>query len=1081
MPGAVAVNYAEQSGPDALNYNYFTPSAWENVPDFSLGSVTFNEAGANSLYFYYEAVYIHQPTEPHDVSDIIRVIDNQSIVFPTASSDLFTTGADTVDFNNLTAEQQQAIASGADTTHGLGGNDNVTLPNSGSATFDTGSTASDTNYRVTGGSGNYNITEGKGTEFITINGNGSSTLTAGPGSDTVSISGGGTLKITGSFQGPATIGTGSTLELNGPDTGSITFTGADATLKIDGTSMPNSVIKGFAIGDVIDLPGVSYNSHEFTELLNQQQNLLNVYANGNATTPSAQLHLDPSQSYFGDWFNISPDAFGGTKIQLAQVQSVQMNIVLGAGGYGTLTATVNGQTIPGMSAIVYCAYDDLNPIPSGSYTLLYRTNSSAGDGNALEFDSSPGVSELNYASGVQIHLGNTPGDSVGCIVFGNSIVNGQNNAGSWTAFEDFFNSITSPTAFSNANGFVGFPAPVSITATLSGDTAQPTLEIIPSASSITTGDSVSINFRISGLQPSAPVVDKDINVYFQVIGTNETPSLVSGATLLAKYTTSNNVVLQNVYKVTIVGSGQNNNPPGSADVAITLNTAGITANSLTVKIVQYDGVSEETNGKVIGYDPTGVTENGVTIQPLLLNSEPATISLIPSAGGLEDGYISGATIFVDVNRDGELNPGEPFTGTNSDGTFSLGALASSGLVVAIGGTDISTGLPFKGQLSAPAGSTIITPLTTLLTSVGDQNKVLTALGLPAGIDLTTLDPIAATKAGDAHGAAAYVAGAKVYDTVAMIASALAGAGGNLGTASKDAFGGIAAAISGSGINLDDKSSLTALINNVVQTEHLTLGSGVADNLATLIAAGNTALDQKLAADGAGPALLNDVAAIELIAQGAEASAVQSAIAHPDQLSALVNVFTGSSLNSLITNAGNQVANLGQNQAPLSFDGKVSTNEDTLLSGSLLSIDLNSDPLTYSLVGAAPTGLVLKSDGSFSFDPRGHYDFLEIGESATVSFQFKANDGKAGSNVATETITITGVNDAPMTTADLKSVQLWSALSADKAHGVLANDSDPDLHDFLNVSSVSFAGTTKTIASRRDSYASRNFRNADDQF
>jgi Ca2+-binding RTX toxin-like protein len=42
---------------------------------------------------------------------------------------LFTTGADVVNFNALTTDQQQAIANGAETTDGLGGNDVVTLPN----------------------------------------------------------------------------------------------------------------------------------------------------------------------------------------------------------------------------------------------------------------------------------------------------------------------------------------------------------------------------------------------------------------------------------------------------------------------------------------------------------------------------------------------------------------------------------------------------------------------------------------------------------------------------------------------------------------------------------------------------------------------------------------------------------------------------------------------------------------------------------------------------------------------------------------------------------------------------------------
>jgi Ca2+-binding RTX toxin-like protein len=170
---------------------------------------------------------------------------------PAPSNGLFTTGADTVDVNNLTAAQQQAIAAGADTTHGLGGNDSVTLPNSGDATFYTGSTASDTNYQVTGGGGNYTIFEGAGTENISINGDGSSNITAGSGTDAISIRGNGNNAITGglgtdnvTINGTgdsiitrasgtlnATISGGGTVELTStatPVTGSITFAPATA-------------------------------------------------------------------------------------------------------------------------------------------------------------------------------------------------------------------------------------------------------------------------------------------------------------------------------------------------------------------------------------------------------------------------------------------------------------------------------------------------------------------------------------------------------------------------------------------------------------------------------------------------------------------------------------------------------------------------------------------------------------------------------------------------------------------------------------------------------------------------------------
>ena len=145
---------------------------------------------------------------------------------------LFTAGADTVNFNNLTTEQKQAIAEGKNLYDGLGGNDVVTLPNianynqsigggltlnwdnTAAQPFVTGSKLGNT-YTVTLGDGQYFITAGAGTDVITVNGNGSGTITAGSGSENLTTSGGGSLTVNRTFNGVASIGTESTLELRG--------------------------------------------------------------------------------------------------------------------------------------------------------------------------------------------------------------------------------------------------------------------------------------------------------------------------------------------------------------------------------------------------------------------------------------------------------------------------------------------------------------------------------------------------------------------------------------------------------------------------------------------------------------------------------------------------------------------------------------------------------------------------------------------------------------------------------------------------------------------------------------------------
>jgi len=142
-------------------------------------------------------------------------------------------------------------------------------------------------------------------------------------------------------------------------------------------------------------------------------------------------------------------------------------------------------------------------------------------------------------------------------------------------------------------------------------------------------------------------------------------------------------------------------------------------------------------------------------------------------GFVQDGYLKNALVWVDDDNDGvrdwadtNLNTiwddgeGEAWTLTDSvghfdpipgNGTLRIAANPSGGTI------DISTGLPFTGSFSAPSGSTVINPLTTLLVAAGGNTptytaEVLTALGLdPAiiNIDLSTYDPLAAASAAGA--------------------------------------------------------------------------------------------------------------------------------------------------------------------------------------------------------------------------------------------------------------------------------------------------------------------------------------------
>jgi PKD repeat protein len=94
-----------------------------------------------------------------------------------------------------------------------------------------------------------------------------------------------------------------------------------------------------------------------------------------------------------------------------------------------------------------------------------------------------------------------------------------------------------------------------------------------------------------------------------------------------------------------------------------------------------------------------------------------------------------------------------------------------------------------------------------------------------------------------------------------------------------------------------------------------------------------------------------------------------------------------------------------NNPPVAYDQSVTTPEDTPKDITLTASDPDSDPLTYFIV----TG---PSHGSLSGSPPSVTYTLTPNYNGADSFTFKAYDGKAYSNIATVSITVTPVNDPP---------------------------------------------------------------------
>jgi len=128
-----------------------------------------------------------------------------------------------------------------------------------------------------------------------------------------------------------------------------------------------------------------------------------------------------------------------------------------------------------------------------------------------------------------------------------------------------------------------------------------------------------------------------------------------------------------------------------------------------------------------------------------------------------DGYLVGAEVIFDADGDGVSDLNRTFI-TDSNGveniTFSQTELSAidqnnngqldphEGKFIVFGGTD--EGSPFQGALEADANSTVVSPLTTLLQAMIDQNvskedaleQIAEAFGFDESVDLSTFDPLA---------------------------------------------------------------------------------------------------------------------------------------------------------------------------------------------------------------------------------------------------------------------------------------------------------------------------------------------------
>jgi VCBS repeat-containing protein len=163
--------------------------------------------------------------------------------------------------------------------------------------------------------------------------------------------------------------------------------------------------------------------------------------------------------------------------------------------------------------------------------------------------------------------------------------------------------------------------------------------------------------------------------------------------------------------------------------------------------------------------------------------------------------------------------------------------------------------------------------------------------------------------------------------------------------------------------------------------------------------------------------------------------------------------------------------LTETNASLSATGQIVFTDADIGDTPTASVDLGTVVATATGVNLTDSQKASLVNGFSITNPAdGHWaysiaspDFLPAGSSVELSYPVTVDDHHGGTANQAVTITLDGTNDAPLPFHDIAGVHPKATITADAAHGVLANDTDPDIGDLLSVTAVTFNNTTSLLS------------------
>ena len=366
-----------------------------------------------------------------------------------------------------------------------------------------------------------------------------------------------------------------------------------------------------------------------------------------------------------------------------------------------------------------------------------------------------------------------------------------------------------------------------------------------------------------------------------------------------------------------------------------------------------------------------------------------------------DGYISGASIFIDMDEDYSLDSNETSTTSSTDGSFTI--KYENGVLASLGGQDVDTQTQLDNLLlirdlsGYTESSFMITPVTSVAHFMPSQN-IYNLLGLDSDLDIYTTDPVANIGSG-----AGYDLLYEKGNQLTILAYSLQNISNDLNSSmdsTADYFKAISDEIAleysdtEAAVNIEKAAFIEKVIDNLITAKSLTID---ASNKANAVKALSSVIPV------IGIKSTNDLTASVLRFSTNKFQNDFLSIVKGTADQSVITSYTSDVLNYI---AADQNINASDIQPTiLAFADAVSLQEDASISFSPLLNDSLTTGSAFTITTSSPSnGSVAISGETITYTPSANFNGQD-------SFDYTVTQGSISAS-STVSVTVAAVNDAP---------------------------------------------------------------------